>query len=112
MELGFPLVYVAGCWALLSARRKGVNLPAVHRVWLVGGAAAVSLLWAIVHAVVIWFELPRPRLGAADDGSLLVAVISAPLLLLGGFLAVQLFRSARKGYTPHRALTAESLLAD
>jgi hypothetical protein len=111
LTLAFPLIFVPAIWAIFLARRRGLPLlPPKRRARFVGGAAALSGVWIVVLALlamVFWDRGSQSQFASQPLADLFVA-----LTLIAAFLAVQLGRNAIKGFTPHRPLTAEAILAD
>ena len=108
LPLALPVLLVLGVWSLVAARRRyPPAMPGRRRPLMLWGAAVLCLVWAALFAglAVVYARRSAPAVA-------FLPWIAAPMVLLDLVLAVQLGRSALRGFTPGRPLTAESLLAD
>lgn len=105
----FP-VFIVGIWAIVSAIGIHPPMSGRRRAQLLWSAVAVCGVWAILLAIAVGSaHLHPPKEPFFNQIALFVA---APLALGALVLGLFLARSAIRGWTPPRPLTAESLLAD
>lgn len=100
LAIAFPVVFVLTMAAIVAARRKGLApLPHGRRVWLLGGAAGVCGLWAVLAGTLLVRDAQDFRW------------VALPIIAFNIVLGLLLVRHAIKGFTPPLAMTTEAILA-